>query len=328
MTPADDWRRNAEALAEWAWLRLVNRTDAWGQYVPLERRTDPTMTTFTAPPTKRRGLDFLTGDVLVRHFRGDICIGLQSTGPENTSRWGSKDIDVHEQTPELCQQASRRIARLVAAYRERRIEPLVEDACGRGGAHLWIIFDAPVPTPDVFAFLQDVRQAAGVDCETFPKQSRLTAGGYGNWLRIPGKHHSRDHWSRIAEGGKWRSGAAATRALLDHPLTPASLIPPAPSEPAKPLSWPSRDTTLTPRPVDRRITRYLDRLPSGLNAGERRSDVAFSFGKFLAVELGLSDADALGWLAEWNRRNATPLPDAKLVTTLANVHRYCSRGAA
>lgn len=322
------WRKHADALAEWAARHLSNRDDAWGAYLPFERRKPGQPSVYTAPPLAQRGRIQLRHIDLVRHFCGECVehiIGLHSTSEANTSWWGAFDIDVHE--PVVAADAPRRIARLVAACRERGVEPMVEDACGRGGAHLWIVCSAPVPTPDVFALLQDVQRAAGVSAETFPKQPRLTSGMFGNWLRLPGRHHTRPHWSRIAAGGKWRRGRDAARAILEHPLTPAAVIPSAPPLPAPAMSWPSRNTALVPRDQATRVARYLDALPRGLRAGEQRSDVAFSFARFLVLDVACSDAEALDWLRAWNQRNATALPETKLVTTLANVHRYC-RGAA
>ena len=39
--------------------------------------------------------------------------------------------------------------------------------------------------------------------EVFPKQNYLTGKMLGNWVRLPGKHHTRNHWSRGWTGDRW-----------------------------------------------------------------------------------------------------------------------------
>ena len=59
-------------------------------------------------------------------------------------------------------------------------------------------------------------RAAGLpDTEVFPKQDEVTISTpYGNWVRLPGKHHKRDHFTRVWDGGKWLDGLAVHKALL------------------------------------------------------------------------------------------------------------------
>jgi hypothetical protein len=92
------WRARAGELAEWAWRLLVNRTDAWGGYWPphLHKRLGKLR---TAPRVAERGKVFLTPETLAKHFLGecsDHIIGLHSTSPANTCRWGAFDVDRHD----------------------------------------------------------------------------------------------------------------------------------------------------------------------------------------------------------------------------------------
>ena len=45
------WQREAARLALWTLERLVNRTDVYGSYLPLERRTPGKSNNYTAPAT-------------------------------------------------------------------------------------------------------------------------------------------------------------------------------------------------------------------------------------------------------------------------------------
>src|SRR5438094_919607 len=92
------WADHAADLAAWAKKRLVNRTDAHGQYFPLEQRS----------PEKGNGRtrhEELTEAVLARHFRGaevSDLVGLHTTSADNHSRWLALDVDQHgDRDPDL-----------------------------------------------------------------------------------------------------------------------------------------------------------------------------------------------------------------------------------
>jgi hypothetical protein len=215
----EEWRRNATEMAAWTAARLVNRRDVFGHYLPLERRT-PKNTAITDKSE-------LTLQVLERHYRGESVgdiVGLHSTGTDlaagegevrsDWSRWGGQDVDRHKDgdDPEANRRfVSDRYDRLVTLG----FRPLLIDSDGRGGYHLRVIFNAPTPTADVFEFMKWLREGWDFDGlaeepETFPKQASLKKGkGIGNWLRLPGRHHTRDHWSRAWNGSEWLDGAAA-----------------------------------------------------------------------------------------------------------------------
>jgi hypothetical protein len=87
-----------------------------------------------------------------------------------------------------------------------------------------------VATPRLYAWLQrltDDYRALGLTArpETFPKQERIPPGKFGNWLRLPGRHHTRDHWSRVWKGREWLAGAEAVEELLGYFGDPLDLVP-------------------------------------------------------------------------------------------------------
>src|SRR5262249_47165868 len=157
-----------------------------------------------------------------------------------------------------------------------------------------------------------------------PKQPCIPPGRYGNWLRLPGRHHTRSHWSRIWDGGRWLEGEAAVAHVLALLPAPASLLPDVP-QPARPAPRTARTTTGNPSDVAghlaRRIAAYMGRLPH-LGAGQGRDDVAYHFAAWLVRDLQLTDEAALAWLNHWDDGNRPPKGEARLKEILASVHLY------
>ena len=121
------------------------------------------------------------------------------------------------------------------------------------------MFAAPRPTADVFAFgrwlLRDWQDhGLAKEPETFPKQPMLGKGkGFGNWLRLPGRHHTLPHWTRVydLEQGAWLEGAQAIEYILSSP----GATEPIPAEaqgaaseapPAGPAGQPGQDAGASP----------------------------------------------------------------------------------
>jgi hypothetical protein len=285
----------------------------------------------TRPAPSRRGREFLTADVLARHFAGfrrDELVGLHSTSPENSSKWGAIDIDWHGPTstaPEVNLRAA------LAWYGDlvgQGFRPLLVDSNGAGGFHLWAIFAEPIPTPRVHAFLKALavdhtRHGMGRSPEFLPKQPMIRPGRFGNWLRLPGRHRTRrGHWSRAWDGTHWLEGRRAVEHVLALAGDPPDLVP---EVPVRVLPRQARPTVAY-RPaagndLSRRIEGCMVRLPN-LGQGQGRDDVAHGFAAWMARDLALSDADVLGWLFRWDSGNYPPKGDAALVRILANVKLY------
>jgi hypothetical protein len=232
--PGEPWRRRADELAEWAGRYLLNRADCVGRYY---RNKDGEVEQVTR---KHEALG-LPVSVVRRHFQAtatEDVIGLHSTRycPDGVcrSKWAATDLDRHDEADDP--EATLRAA---LAWHQRlidlRFRPLLIDSNGRGGFRNLVIFDRPTPTADVFRFLQwMVRDwkdyGLPAEPETFPKQPSVGPpgsgnGSYGNWLRIPGRHHKRDHWSRFWVDGRWLEGDEAIDLLLATTGDTASLIP-------------------------------------------------------------------------------------------------------
>lgn len=253
-----EWWENAIRLAYWA-EKLRNRQDAYGQYRDLKDRRDPTLKAITV-----KGADQLQSvtwtSIVENHFAGPlspagsktVVIGFHSTRVDAEgncwSRWGAYDIDRHDESGDPA--ATWAYAKLL---RDRLValgfHVILEDSNGEGGYHVIVLFNEPVPTHQVYQFLRSLIadwKESGLDKEpeTFPKQASIPIGGFGNWMRLPGWHHTSDHWSRIwdADSESWLDGRDAAQALIDTPSNSPDLIPqecretPKP-EPLKQIRW-------------------------------------------------------------------------------------------
>jgi hypothetical protein len=312
MSPGVAWVSRAAALAAWAMRRLVVRRDGWGGYRPDDEvgkeytRRDGTVGKLGAQTT-RKGT--LTEAVLARHFaaagRADI-VGTHTTSPDSTSLWAGIDIDWHgagSTAPEVNWGAA---LHWYGGLRYIGFWPLLTDSNGKGGFHLRLLLSGPVPTPRLYGFLgwltRDFKELGFPKRpECFPKQPRVTAANpWGNWMRLPGRHHSRDFWSRVWTGETWVEGDAAVNYILT-------------------LEGDNPDLLLVPR-----IEAYQAKLPN-LGEGQGRDDVGYNYAAFLVRDLALSDDEARPWLERWDAGNRPPKGEAEVTKWLANAHKYGQR---
>ena len=251
---AQEWKDRSRELAEWAMKILVNRKDVWGQYASLtegeQKKLGRTYKAMTLPVASKRGPDMVTLDKLTRHFssqhrRRPQIIGLHAKSKEDTSRWLGIDIDMHDENKSDAEEHARR--NLVGALQWWRklqtmgYDPLLFDSNNNGGYHLWVLFDKPAPTEHVFAFAWSIVSTweetnLSEEPETFPKKPKVRKSGedhLGAWFRLPGLHHTRDHYATVWSGDEWLddpwlSGHAAIDAMLQcvgGPPPPAVCAP-------------------------------------------------------------------------------------------------------
>jgi len=107
-------------------------------------------------------------------------------------------------------------------------DPLLMDSNGDGGYHLLQFFAAPMSTDNVQVFIKTLTsdyQTLGLDepPDLFPGSDGTSR--YGNWLRLPGRHHTRTHYTRVFNDEpfaeiKWLQGHdAIDRMLATQPAT-------------------------------------------------------------------------------------------------------------
>ncbi len=215
-TQAAAWHSRSDELAQWTLCRLVNRMDVWGAYGGDG--------TWTAPAKNNRGVKTLTLEIVRQHFQATSrsqVIGLHSgsPGPESTALWCAADIDSHtdDDNPEANLETALRWHNRAIEY---GLTPMLTDSNGKGGYHLRILFSGPIPLHVMHWFARWLfRNEDGAETkhEVFPKQEKLTASGdgsCGNWLRLPGRHHKHDHWTRVWNGERWLSSNAAVEYIL------------------------------------------------------------------------------------------------------------------
>lgn len=260
-----EWQNHAPALADWAMRRLVNRKDVWGQYAPLsekEKRTSKRSYKAMTLPQKalRNRGDMVTIEKLQRHFsarRVNHIIGLHCRTRDGFSRWFGIDIDLHDPDIPNYEEALRRNESCAIAWWEKLQalgqDPMLFDTNGGGGYHIWTLFDQAVPTEDVWAFSQEIIRdwkEQGLDDvpEVYPKSNGLERNDpktgeekLGAWFRLPGRHHTRQHFHRLWSGEPWLDkpwleGEAAIEVMLDNQPGPP---PPKLNPDAKPVEKPA-----------------------------------------------------------------------------------------
>jgi len=342
------WQSRAIELQVWTSQRLVNRTDLWGCY-----RREPErkiVQAHTSPNVDRRLIERLDGRTIRRHFAATSfghIIGLHagSPGPESTAKWIAGDIDQHD-NDEPCSEFNLRAA---IHFYERGLSlgfrPLVTSSNGRGGYHVRVLLAEAIPLDLAWRFARwFFRDAAdyGVQrIEIFPKQSHLAAApagdearksgawrnAAGNWLRLPGRHHKREHYSAVWAGDEtgWLFGHAAIDCLISHNGDAVDLIPAE----AKSYDGPTRIPPVASRPAAESPNRshVNDWTPSaraGSYASAADPAIEGQGGHNHTLKLtwnvlrgfNLTVAEALEALQAWNSTCSPPWTDAALVTML------------
>ena len=203
------WHRNADRLAKFALANLLNRDDAYGRYLSLYLRSEK--------QKAKTAREKVSHEILQNHFcatdRGYL-IGLHTTSPNNTCRWLVIDIDHHGESDQNAESRNERAALDFAQKLEKfGANPLVIKSNGRGGFHIWVFFEGPQDSSKVSNLGNEVvahwEKLEIEKPEIYPKQPKLDEGKLGNWLRLPGLHHTYDFYSQVWDGETWLKGQDA-----------------------------------------------------------------------------------------------------------------------
>lgn len=211
---AGEWRERAEELAAWTMQHVVNRQDVWGRYIVKKTRTqggELRNSAITAPLRDQRGKVFLEQSSLAKHYRARDTkgiLGVHSISADGGCRWLAIDIDLHDPLdPALSPEANFSAAHAWwERLNEAGFDPLLLDSNGLGGYHLWVLFAEPMAYRSVHQFLDQFTadfEARGLDAapDLFPGSTERNH--YGNWLRLPGRHHTRPHYTRVWNDEPW-----------------------------------------------------------------------------------------------------------------------------
>src|SRR5262249_26313249 len=156
------------------------------------------------------------------------------------SKWFALDVDQHGDDSGKAAANERAAMHWYAKLVGMGFAPLLTQSNGTGGFHLRNLLAEPVETARVFHLVRSLvadstRHGMRVGPEAFPKQPAVTPPGqpgqYGNWLRVVGRHHTKDFWSPVWDGSRWLHGHDAIDISLAIQAAPASLVPPAPEPP-------------------------------------------------------------------------------------------------
>ncbi len=232
---AHEWENYADRLAEWAMERLVNRRDVWSQYTLKNGEVGVVM----LPIKERRntGTDMVTIKKLRRHFSGRAVshlIGLHSISDHSTAKWFAVDVDLHDEnianSDEVALSNFAAVMEWASRLRAQGMDPLLFDSNGVGGYHLYVLLDREYPLADVYAYADQLRSnwaPLGLPRkpEIFPPKPAVKPDDLPYALRVPGRHHTRPHYSRVwnFEGigeTDWLEGGEAIEAMLNTRTSP------------------------------------------------------------------------------------------------------------
>ena len=292
------WAEHAAELTKWACRCLYVRDNAYPAWVKEVNDW-------------RCVHKDLTEDVFRNHFHGTTTIGTYTLGRDSKCLYVGWDIDHHDGDPGD-PAANWRYARILFRWLTRMgANPLVEDSNGSGGYHVWLRFDDRIlgsVAHSVATWL--VRHCpAGIHAEAFPKQPNLNeTRRYGNQMRLPGKHHKRDHWSRFFDGEKWLEGDEACRWLLNWKATDISVFPrrarefvqvapsPAPTDTDTPPVQPDQDEATV------QARRYLAKVPGTQSGQGQARQRACRLSMFVVHGFALATETAVEVLTEWGEK--------------------------
>ena len=226
---AEEWERYSDKLAEWAMERLVNRRDVWSQYTVKNGEIGVVM----LPIKERRvkGAHMVTDNKLRRHFAGhqpNHLIGLHSISDQSTCKWFAIDVDLHNESvvdaDEIAAANFTAALTWAARLRDKGMDPLLLDSNGVGGYHVWVLLDKEYSLADTFDFVSEVRNdfddfGLPRKPEVFPPKREVKEDDLPYTLRLPGRHHTRRHYSRVwnfdALGeNEWLEGGEAIEMML------------------------------------------------------------------------------------------------------------------
>ena len=291
------WAKHAAELTRWAYECLYARDSAYPAWV---KESGDWRCVHTD----------VTEDVFRNHFHGTTAIGTYTLGRDSKCLYVGWDIDHHDGDPGD-PEANCRYARLLCRWLVRMgANPLLEDSNGSGGYHVWLRFAERIPGPVAHSVAKWlVRHCpAGIHAEAFPKQPSLNeTRRYGNQMRLPGKHHKHDHWSRFFDGEKWLEGEDAVRHLLAWEATGMSVFPRrareylAPKPPPQPIA--ATDTQPDRDEATAQARRYLAKVPGTQSGQGTARPRACRLTMFVVHGFALATETAVDMLTEWGRRD-------------------------
>jgi hypothetical protein len=130
----------------------------------------------------------LTDSLIEQHLQGKKRIGIYFLSPENTVTWATFDLDKNKDStsPEMeLAKIKADTSKLIVKMIERDCYPYLENSKSND-YHVHFFLDSPLPARTVKIFMEKIAEEAGVRCEIFPKQEKLSSNnGLGNFINLP-----------------------------------------------------------------------------------------------------------------------------------------------
>jgi hypothetical protein len=202
-----EWVGAEELLIKFYRSRIIVRSDTYVGY--YSKVVDGKRVVSSA----RKGAP-LTDTVLHNHIFAypDCIMGAYTTCPKtNTTLRLHIDVDAHP--PKLDENGQPKKKPVDPAdnfkfagvvFRRLRADgmnPILMDSNGKGGVWIDVYFSEPVDAGRVREYglliTRDYEKFNVDDPEIFPKQATVKEDGYGNMVRLPGRHHKRRHHTRV-----------------------------------------------------------------------------------------------------------------------------------
>jgi hypothetical protein len=203
---------------------FVNRNDVYGHYYTVASGPDGgKIRSYTAPrpsviasaKEKGKAAPYLGPRQIASHLLHiGKPVGCHAISRADACKWLALDIDRHG--PDISGQAveAARDAIVGAVRQQLGLECVVEDS--GGGWHVWLLLAEPVPAREAWMMAKHLKAIGAeawlrwhekVHIDVFPSSSSHTSSREhqgGKWLRLPGKHHRRDHDSSLLmpDGGR------------------------------------------------------------------------------------------------------------------------------
>lgn len=251
----------------------------------------------------------LSNEVLRSHLSGRVTVGLYLVTPI-ADTCGFMAIDVDHRSKAM---ASALIA-AAGAFGFGDAEFLLESS-GNKGFHLWFFFTDQIPAKQAMALGELLCKKAGLfgQVEIFPKQARVRADGFGNLIKLPGRHAKSGRFSRFFSASFELRDVAWLRHIQQiSPERVASVLA-AQQEPTAPPCKPPPPPRSLRKPIP-----CIKAMLAGVSEG-KRNVAAFRLAIFLRNQ-GLPQDLTTATLQAWNSRNRPAAPVGELDCAIQQVY--------